>query len=622
MRGIWVGLSLALAGCVRTSADVQRDAARALYPIKFWKDAPERVGAVRKLRARVWTQEEYRRAILGAEVRLFRQVNRVNAVLRARFGVELEIESIKPWPQEGRLSSLEVALHQLEAHDPGKDVDFVIGMITPLPVATPAIHQLGMARLMGKHLVLRAMDDTTEFSAFQRMFKELEYEERERLYVARREHKEVVVLLHELGHALGALHVRSPRAVMAPAHDHQIIGFSPPNQKLLQLGLEARGEGRRDAKSAKRALAKLRAHLETIDDAPFVGFGRARLLALLGAPKKLARATDRAVIASDDPALKREGYDRRREEAQAARPHGSDAARVEEAQRLSAGGDDQAALAVLRPALEAKSPGPDVLSTGCALYARQEPKAERTVELCRRATGVSAKMMLTYALIEREQPVEALEAARQAQAELAKIESPPAQRFELLAQLYQRLGAITWAAETAQKVKETSKGRDVLEWAKKTRVALGIEDLRPEDEPEYLRLRRALGRAMQNGQLEEAKRAARRLSKRFPSAPGPERVLCAQLGQARRFAEAEPHCQQVRAKDKRALRARLVLGMGAFARGRPKAAIAPLEEALKIQPNAQDVWRLLAAAYRAAGRAKRASRLADRYRQRFGRPLR
>ena len=66
----------------------------------------------------------------------------------------------------------------------------------------------------------------------------------------------------------------------------------------------------------------------------------------------------------------------------------------------------------------------------------------------------------------------------------------------------------------------------------------------------------------------------------------------------------------------------LVLGVAAFATGSPRRAVRPLERAIALAPNTKDGWSLLFAAYRATGRAKQARRLAARYEERFGQPLR
>ncbi len=612
-------LIASVAGCSRTPLAAQRNAARRLAPRAFWKDLPDPKRPPRKLRARVWVQDDYRRQVLGAQLRLYRTMGRANRVLAARLGIEVEIVSIKSWSQSSRLSGLEVSLEALEALDPGEGVDFVLGMVTPLPAATSAIHQLGMARLLGKHLVLRGMDDAKEFLALNRAFDLLDSEERERLYVERREHKEVVVLLHELGHALGALHVRSPRSVMTPAHDHAILGFSPQNLDLAKISLKARGAG--EVEPADEVRKKLQAFLQKAPSEVFVGFSRERMLALLGAPAQLARATDREVLAADDPSLKKPGYNRARAPARNSADQ-SPAARLSEARALASKGKTQAALSVIQPALAAPQAPPELLALGCELQARLHPKAEATLALCQRASGAAALLILSYVHLERGESARALSVARRAEDALSSKDAQTEQ-LELLAQLYQRLRALTWAETVAQRLPLSGTKTDVLAWVKRTKAELGsaLDWLRPEDQPRYYALRRAMERAIQSGDLKAAQEAANALKKRFPKASGPAAVLCAQLGEARRFAEAKAPCEQAAAEDARAIRPRLVLGMGAFARGRPKAAIKPLQEALQISEESQDIWRLLAAAYQATGQQRRFRKLKASFRAKFGASL-
>ena len=79
------------------------------------------------------------------------------------------------------------------------------------------------------------MDDEEEIRALEQEFKLISVEERQRLYGERKAHKEVVVFLHEWGHALGLLHNEDKTIIMNPAYDHQQRGFSEFEKRVLAL---------------------------------------------------------------------------------------------------------------------------------------------------------------------------------------------------------------------------------------------------------------------------------------------------------------------------------------------------------------------------------------------------
>ena len=78
-----------------------------------------------------------------------------------------------------------------------------------------SFHDLGCARVLGRHFVLRGMTSIAELQDFNRLFPKLDNDEREALYGRRKTHKELSIFLHEWAHTLGALHVQDPPASWA-----------------------------------------------------------------------------------------------------------------------------------------------------------------------------------------------------------------------------------------------------------------------------------------------------------------------------------------------------------------------------------------------------------------------
>jgi hypothetical protein len=164
---------------------------------------------------------------------------RVNQVLEPALHLRLQLESVRDLPAQQQGADTGVLLTALEQLDDAKDVDFVVGLVGASPVVTLSFHDLGRARVLGKHIVVRTMDDAAELRAIAE-FDTLSAEERSRLYQQRKRHKETAILLHELGHTLGALHTRDPLDLMHPEYDNHMQGFAQPNLDLMAYVVDER----------------------------------------------------------------------------------------------------------------------------------------------------------------------------------------------------------------------------------------------------------------------------------------------------------------------------------------------------------------------------------------------
>jgi hypothetical protein len=158
-------------------------------------------------------------------------------VLEASLGLHLEVEATKTWSLDAD-DNLEAALTALCRDDPGDDVDIVVGLIGALPHPTEALHEVGYAEVLGKHLVVRAASRLGEHDAYDRALPELSDDERDRVVRARRRHRAEAVFLHELGHVLGALHEVDVASLMHPAYDEKMNGFGTDAIVLMRLALD------------------------------------------------------------------------------------------------------------------------------------------------------------------------------------------------------------------------------------------------------------------------------------------------------------------------------------------------------------------------------------------------
>ena len=262
----------------KTPAGHERDAARHLLPVQFdLTPAAGLPGEVRVVRVRFYADKDYRMLVLKWQKRLHAQIARINAIVEPVFAVHFEIESIRDWDRSHNGMAFETLLTELEALDPARDVGCVIGLVTPMRGVATSVHQLGGARLLSHHFVLRGMDDEQELLALDRDFGLLDPAERQAIYAQRRDHKEVVIFLHEWGHTLGLLHNENPSIVMNPAYDPRQVAFSPFEQAVVNLVLGRRSERPGEAYPESAALEPLLREAPTDEGSDK---DRAQLLAL------------------------------------------------------------------------------------------------------------------------------------------------------------------------------------------------------------------------------------------------------------------------------------------------------------------------------------------------------
>jgi hypothetical protein len=116
----------------------------------------------------------------------------------------------------------------------------VIGLVGSVPRYELSFHQLGLAKSMSKHFVMRAMNDAREYEAIERELSGIGEQERRKLYRARKRHKTTTVFLHELAHTLGTLHELDAKTIMHRSYDPKAQSYSEATAELMRLTLERR----------------------------------------------------------------------------------------------------------------------------------------------------------------------------------------------------------------------------------------------------------------------------------------------------------------------------------------------------------------------------------------------
>jgi tetratricopeptide (TPR) repeat protein len=194
----------------------------------------------RAVRLRFYADRDYRAGVLHWREKMRAELERVNQVAERVFNVRFEIESLRDWDETHAGAGLDPLLGALEKLDDAHDVDWVVGLVTPFRGVATSIHQIGVARLMARSFVMRAMDDEEEGRVLAREFSKLTPEEREKLYADRKAHKETVIFLHEWAHTMGALHLEEATMIMNTVYDPRQAAFSDFEKRLVGAVLDAR----------------------------------------------------------------------------------------------------------------------------------------------------------------------------------------------------------------------------------------------------------------------------------------------------------------------------------------------------------------------------------------------
>ncbi|MFZ5470226.1 MAG: AgmX/PglI C-terminal domain-containing protein [Myxococcota bacterium] len=257
-----VACLLAWACQFRTRAEYQRDELEELLPKPFLKPPELPPAPIHQLKLRVWAGSEYRAHEPRWADRFTEVVREANLFTRAWFGVELEVTGLAEWNHASAGATEAAALEALRAHDFGVGVDFVVGLVGPLPHRTRGF--VGFAS--GRHFLLR----TTIIPGEVRDWREyLDTVPRDQMYEAlgrRTVRHEVVALLHEWGHALGLPHDTDSQCVMHPENSTERLKFCDASYRQIMVSLLRTGAQRekqeREEALGRRVIADAEAWLD------------------------------------------------------------------------------------------------------------------------------------------------------------------------------------------------------------------------------------------------------------------------------------------------------------------------------------------------------------------------
>ncbi len=194
----------------------------------------------RKVDLRVYVSPRYATELVEWRNQFDAMIDDANRLLEPSLHVRLVIQDVRTWkPAEGD-PDLNKALTELATLDPAPDKVWVIGLVGSVPRAAISIHELGVANIWGKHMVLRTMNDAQEYDSIQQHLLGVDEQERRTIYRQRKRHKTTAVFLHEFAHTLGVPHELAQKTMMNPTYDAKVEGFGDEVLGAMRISLDHR----------------------------------------------------------------------------------------------------------------------------------------------------------------------------------------------------------------------------------------------------------------------------------------------------------------------------------------------------------------------------------------------
>jgi tetratricopeptide (TPR) repeat protein len=550
-----------------------------------------------KARIRVYTDAGYRSQNPAHEQQLRTLLAGAFRILAPTIGVDLGEVEFRSWERQAG-SDLPAMLAELEALDAGDDVDWVLGFVDAQGHVAADVHQLGEARVLGRHAVLRGLNDAAEVTLLEAALRGMSSRERQALYGRRKHHKELVLLLHEMGHTLGAMHVTGVDRIMAPSYEASQSSFEGPNARLMAAAAQARFGGNK-AEPDREA----RVVLEHIRKHPWSGWNedeRDRLVTELEARvKSIEEGTAGMPLGNRVRAEDREKFRAAERLLTAGRP--ADA--WEELEPLIEFYPDEASVQVLSCRV-AVAAGKDR-----ALVAR---RCQRGMELA--PTNAEPQLRLAQASLAAKEMAKAYAAADAAHRQLAGM--TPALKKEL-AHVWKELGAVSRAEEAG------TGDAELATWARALRSRYGMAPgaVPPDKEAAFVAAIRDLLKLVYARKFDAAEKRAAELRKEFGDAAGIDASLCDLEVRRKKYPAARALCEKAIKRYADEAWAHYLLGLLDKHDKKPDAAIQHLVKAIALDPELENAYQVTAGLYDAGGKKDEAAKLRKAYKEQFGRDL-
>ena len=605
LRALVIGAALlAAVGCNEAQVRHDRKWLQLLTPAPLGVEHPH-TGEPRTALIRVYVDEDFRSQRFRWRQDVLEQIDDANDLLIPALGIRLEAKEILPWDVRSASRELGDMVTELEQRDPGDDVAWVVGMVSSVPIIAAGFEQLGVARPLGRHVILRGFAEQEERRDFEKYLPSLAPEQRGWLYDARRKHKLTALFVHEVGHTLGAPHELDASWVMSPSYQPTMSTLSEQSRKLMSLTLDTwlLQPHEATALTAKRLMT-------LVDETPWGGWSEDDAALLHATLQQLATMTAPTAGEAHDLPVPPAAYPQ-----------------FQEAQTLARQGKFADALATLAALIAAYPSAAELRIAVCEVQlAKDGPTAPAAIAACDHALAINpGDPRPIFARID------ALAAAKQLPAALALLPQAEAlagdepAAWERIAAIYQSQGLISGAEAAIGHLKDAPE-HPVRGWASRLRARYGLPPtgkarVPVADEGAYIAAVREILDLVYASKFPAAEAKAKVAEKRWPNTPG---VLGARCDLALRRgapAAAAALCDRAIKAWSGAAWPQYLRGVMALQRGKTRPAIVALAAAIAAEPELAQAYRTLGKAYTLAGDKAAHDALDATYQQRFNNRL-
>jgi predicted Zn-dependent protease len=564
-------------------------------------------GEVKVAKVRAYADADYRARTPKWKDRITDELDYANSLLTPMLGVRLELTDVVEWDHDAPDAPLRETLAALTQAAPADDVHWVIGFTSPPTEPTNAFDELGAGEMFGYHIVLRGYDDEAQTAAFHKQFPDVPIKDAGDALDARRRHKQTCLLLHQLGHTLGAIHETDPSWIIHATYDPQQATISERNRELMSLALDDRLK----IKEMRDKVATATALLSAIEKNDWGGWVAGEKDDETNSLRAIIDSAKKGQTAADIPAAIYDQYSH----AERLMQQGKQKEALNELDPLIAAypGNAQIRLLVCKTQLAQKGPPSDAAKEACG----------RAAELAQGDPGPYLVMATAYATASDKPSARAQLA--QAADKVPNLPSDKSAAWMQIAGLYQVLGDVTHAEDAAQQA--GGNDQQIAPWAKRTRARYGDPrdgakwHVTADNEADYVDAVRKMLDLVYASKYDAAEAAARAADKRWPGSPGIASARCDLAVRQNQDAEAASHCKAAIAAFPGDSWALYLQGILELKQRDPRPGIASLQKAITADPELAQAWRALGKALERAGDTADLEKLKTDYQAAFGTPL-
>ncbi len=603
-----ITLQVGITGCNRRSEKVVNELSAATYTSTTTTQLAPRE-ATHIIRLHVVVDRAYRREQLRWRDRVEETIQFASDELFLLFRVRLEVTSIDEWDYDSKDTSLRQVLRDVRAAYPvnAEREDRVLALTSALPSPSNNQHKLGVAYELGEHLVLRGMQDFQEQEWIKQTLTIRTKHLSDKIYKERYKHKQITVLLHELGHTFGAMHITDPEQIMSSFYDHKSNGFAPINTILLEEAFKLDQEmGQQPHQRWQQAMIDMIVSMREQRDPLLSQIPGAEL---------------------DDIT----SHHKKPRPEQAPNPHYDT---LVKAQKALNNDDLQLTWETLEPLLALEKPPYDAIRLGCYTQFSMHQENIETEhpllhKLCLQLSKISddveptnfALFALSNHLLSQDEYTKAFVYAQMLEENLNAQSHVTSEQWLDHALTYKNLGALTYAEKLTQKAGMTSEAAELRQQIRYRRHTHGIFDLKPEQENLAYALVQDLYKAHHDKKPKDEEIALKKLEQLYPDSALLHSARCAHAMNKRKRASIKKFCTIAAQKVPQNAKAHYGLGVSYLIYGKDKKAVASLKHSIELEPELHDTWKVLARHYKETNNTEALGDLQKRYKERFDEEL-